>query len=83
MKTLKSEKDFISQIGKRIYRNDNGCPCNTCRQNKYEGLIVMDKQHAQYLAMTASDYVSEGMDLNYHTEEDHFQEIADNTNKNI
>lgn len=46
MKTLKWFKD---RIGKRIYRNDNECPCDYCKDICVNGLIIKNELHAQYL----------------------------------
>ncbi len=40
---------FTARIGKRIYRVKNVCPCTTCQMVIIHGLIIIDKNHAQYL----------------------------------
>ena len=59
---------FIKNIGKRIYRDDNGCTCETCKDVVENGLIVLNKQHAQYLHTVQIDYYKGGIDLNYRLE---------------
>jgi hypothetical protein len=46
MNTLQFFKD---RIGKRIYRDDNGCECLECKNVVENGIIVQDKQKARYL----------------------------------
>ena len=46
MKTLKW---FINRIGKRIYRDDNNCPCDYCKDIHLNGLIIKNELHATYL----------------------------------
>ena len=46
MKTLKWFKD---RIGKRIYRYENDCPCDYCKNIHLNGLIIKNILHAQYL----------------------------------
>lgn len=60
---LKSQQDFIDNIGKRVYRNKGTCHCLTCAKVFEEGLIISDKQHAGYLY----DCYCE-LDLEYRTE---------------
>lgn len=52
MKTLQW---FINRIGKRIYRDDDNCSCTTCNEVVKNGLIVIDKNHAEYLFMVNSE----------------------------
>lgn len=40
---------FIDRIGKRVFRETNGCKCETCKRITNEGLVIFDKQHASYL----------------------------------
>jgi len=40
---------FTERIGKRIYRGDVTCDCNTCKTGTEEGLIIRDNTHAEYL----------------------------------
>ncbi len=43
------EKWFLSKIGKRIFRDNNGCFCIVCKRIENKGFIIHDKQHAWYL----------------------------------
>jgi hypothetical protein len=66
----KSEEWFKKRIGKRIYRDmqgDKHC-CATCQQAAEEGLIILDEQHAIYLAEIDSAYANEGIYSNYRDE---------------
>jgi len=56
---------FISNIGKKIYRDDSGCPCDTCKEILENGLIITDKEKADHLFYTQNDFMAEGLDLNY------------------
>lgn len=56
---------FINRIGKRIYRNDNKCPCRHCKKTLKNGLIVGNKQHAIYLYDCQNEYMAEKIKLNY------------------
>jgi hypothetical protein len=40
---------FIDRIGKRVYRDANGCSCEVCKQIRDVGLVIIDKMHANYL----------------------------------
>lgn len=56
---------MVAHIGKTIFRDDNGCSCEQCVDVLKNGLLVIDKEHAKYVAMTTEDYLAEGIDLNY------------------
>lgn len=62
---LQSEQWFIDRIGKRIYRDDDGCSCADCAKTVKEGLIVLDEEHARYLYVVQMDWIAEGTELNY------------------
>lgn len=40
---------FIERIGKRIFRENNHCPCAICLDVFENGLIITDEMHAIYL----------------------------------
>lgn len=46
---------FLNRIGKRIYRGEVSCPCTTCKRGTEYGVVVGDKQHANYLFMVEND----------------------------
>jgi len=48
---MKSLNWFKNRIGKRIYRDRNDCHCLDCEDAVGNGLIVRDKNHAEYLHM--------------------------------
>lgn len=60
----KTKRWFIKRIGKRIYRDHHKC-CNHCDEAFENGLIVIDRQHADYLASIDHDLANEGIYLNY------------------
>ncbi len=59
------EEWFKERIGKRVYRNNNGCVCSTCTQVALEGLIIGDEMHASYLQNCEAEYTAEGHPLRY------------------
>lgn len=65
MKTLQYFKD---RIGKKIYRDSDGCDCDSCKKVLKEGLLVHDEDHAQYIFDAQNDWASEGILLNYRDE---------------
>jgi hypothetical protein len=40
---------FIERIGKRVFRLENFCSCEVCKDVHKNGLIILDKHHADYL----------------------------------
>ena len=40
---------FIDRIGKRVYREDVSCQCDSCKSGTMHGVFVNDKMHAHYL----------------------------------
>lgn len=46
---LRPLKWFKDRVGKTIYRDKITCPCLWCFQAFCNGLIITDKDHAQYL----------------------------------
>jgi hypothetical protein len=40
---------FIDRIGKRVFRDSVTCTCTVCTHVEKEGLIINDKEHADYL----------------------------------
>ena len=40
---------FIERIGKRVFRLENVCSCEVCKDVHKNGLIILDKHHADYL----------------------------------
>jgi hypothetical protein len=62
MKTLQW---FKEQIYQTIFRDDNGCPCNNCKEILENGLVVRDEDHARYIFEMQNDLGAEGIELNY------------------
>ena len=46
---MKTKEWFNKRIGKRVYRDDNGCKCDTCGRIVKEGIVIEDDQQAEYL----------------------------------
>jgi len=66
--TPKTKEWFIERIGKTIYRDKVGCNCKDCNINFEKGLIVVDEQHAEYLADIDGDFATDGQFMNYRDE---------------
>jgi hypothetical protein len=58
-------EDFKANIGKRIFRDSNKCPCETCKDIKENGILVRDTEHAEYMFQIQEDFAMEGLHLNY------------------
>jgi len=65
MRTLKWFKD---RIGKRIFRDADGCDCSGCAKVVSDGLVVHNDFHADYLFTLQCDFMAEGTNLNYRYE---------------
>ncbi len=61
----KTKQWFLDRIGKRIYRDSQGFCCAVCGEVVARGLIVEDKQHAEYLEMIDHNFGAEGKFSNY------------------
>lgn len=48
-KYKKRQQWFLDRIGKRVFRESNGCPCITCKKNTKNGIIILDEEHAIYM----------------------------------
>ena len=46
---MNTKEWFIDRIGKKVFRNSNGCNCDTCKRITNDGLVIFDGQHASYL----------------------------------
>ena len=64
------EQWFLDRIGKRIYRGETSCKCETCKRVSNEGLIIFNASHATYLNDIEAMYNAEGHNLKY-TDEIH------------
>lgn len=67
MHTQKSKEWFVERIGKRIYRKDNDY-CPSCAETAEHGLIVIDENHAEYLAGIDADFAACKLEMNYRDE---------------
>lgn len=56
----KPESWFQERIGKIVYRDQISCPCLTCKQGTENGILIHDKQHANYLYLCQNE-----MDIEY------------------
>lgn len=68
IKYMQTLEWFNKRIGQKVYRNDNGCPCHACRNVLENGLKIADEGHAEHLYDVQSEYMWDGIDLNYHDE---------------
>lgn len=48
-KNFKSLKWFENRVGKKIYRKAVDCQCSACKDGTENGILVHDKDHAEYL----------------------------------
>jgi len=48
-KYYKRRKWFLERIGKRVFREKNGCDCKICEKNTKNGIIILDEEHAIYM----------------------------------
>ena len=62
---MKPLKFFLSNIGNRVFRDDDGCDCLSCKHIVENGLVIQDEFHDNYLFNTQNDYHAEGIELNY------------------
>lgn len=60
------KKWFEDRIGKRVFRNKNGCSCNVC-EFIYQNGLVLDKEsgHWEYVFDSECNYTAEGTPLRY------------------
>ena len=65
---MKSKTWFIKNIGQRIYRDKTSCNCRNCEDVYKNGLVIRDKNHAEYLYTIQCDFKAEGVKLNYRDE---------------
>lgn len=49
------EQWFTDRIGKRVYRKLGSCKCKSCLIVAHEGLVIIDKQHANYLYLVSGE----------------------------
>jgi hypothetical protein len=56
---------FIKRVGKRVFRDDDGCSCQTCENVVKNGIVIMDEFHAKYMFDVQNDWMVEGTKLNY------------------
>lgn len=59
---------FKERIGKRIYRDADGCKCLSCARIVEEGLVIHSEEHAEYVYDNQNDFGAEGIKLNYRDE---------------
>lgn len=66
---MKSEQWFLDRIGKKVFRDSNECPCDTCKYIGVHGFTIVDRNHALYLYEIQCEYEAEdGTNLNYRDE---------------
>lgn len=63
---MKTKAWFKSRIGKRIYRDDYGCDCHTCKDIVENGLVIWHKyNHYEHIYDNQNEFANEGVFLNY------------------
>ena len=70
MGKLKNKQWFLDRIGKRIFRSETGnvCGCLDCKKVLGKGLLIRDKDHAEYIYNVQVDFAENGDYLNYRDE---------------
>ena len=53
---------FLDRIGKRVFRNDDGCKCPSCLDVSANGIVIASEEHARYLDMIEA---TPGMEIRY------------------
>ena len=79
---MKDKKWFLDRVGKKVYRTKTPCDCEPCTRCFYEGLIIADKDHAQYVFDIKSEYNNDGANVAYFDtveERDSFENKSINT----
>jgi len=56
---------FLDRIGKRVFREETSCQCETCKRVSKEGVVINDEMHAIYLHDIEGMYNAEGHKLTY------------------
>jgi hypothetical protein len=64
----KSYRWFLNRIGYKVYRDDDGCKCKSCKDVVEKGIEVFDRDHARYLSQIDCDFACDGTYLNYRDE---------------
>lgn len=65
--TPKTKEWFIERIGKRIYRDKDGC-CAECDFNAENGVIVEGEFYAEQYALVDAEFAACGTFMNYRDE---------------
>ncbi len=56
---------FVDRIGKIVFRNKVSCPCAVCQSVYESGLLIQDRNHAEYVCDVADDFNRDGSKLIY------------------
>lgn len=56
---------FTDRIGKRVFRNSDGCDCEMCKAIERNGIHIEGPLHAQYLYDCETDLTADGTPLRY------------------
>jgi hypothetical protein len=62
---MNREDWFLERIGKRVFRTQNGCTCESCLRTYHDGIIIMDKEHAHTMFVAESEYQYNGLRMIY------------------
>lgn len=75
----KREQWLMDRIGRIVYRPKTNCTCDICNQVYLHGVMIADKDHAQYLSEMEIEYTLDGTPMEYF---DTRQEAIDFENEN-
>lgn len=56
---------FVERIWKRVFLDDDGCSCSTCKDVVENGIVIFDENHASYMCDVQNDFWCEWVYLNY------------------
>jgi len=68
MKLSERENWFLDRVGKRVYqtRGFATCKCDACVYEDNQGVVILDKEHAEYLYDMEIDYNTDRFPLSKH-----------------
>jgi hypothetical protein len=46
---------FVDRIGKRVYRSSVNCQCDSCKNGRINGIMILDYVHAIYLHLVEGE----------------------------
>jgi hypothetical protein len=60
-----SKQRFLDRINSRIFRDDNECDCEWCKDVLDNGMVIFNETHAECIYDAQEDYGIAGIILNY------------------